>query len=231
MFEDVQGPQWLGRTGLDGGPGADRAQPDLPAPPGPSVPACPAPPLALGQVLRGRRGASAQFLEGPTVLRETTGQAEPHPAASCPRGPRPGADSPCSPHTGERAGLGSPAALVHAGGPLLILFWPRGWGRRAQPVSALCAEDTGAAVRRLLPGPVGSPAALGVLRSWRTMISSPPGSHRDSGALSSRVRADPALLLSGAVALPCLQHHPGSSPLCPRAGLAAPPGSHCALSL
>ncbi|XP_045863744.1 uncharacterized protein LOC123943488 isoform X1 [Meles meles] len=150
-------------------------------------------------------------------------QLPPRAQARCGQSVQPAHGGACRP--------GLPGSPDHAGGPLLILPRPRGWGRRAQPVSALCAEDTGAAVRRLLLGPVGSPAALGVLRSWRTMISSPPGSHRGSGALSSRVRADPALLLSGAVALPCLQHHPGSSPLCPRAGLAAPPGSHCALSL
>lgn len=63
-------------------------------------------------------------------------------------------------------------------------------------------------------------------------LSSPPSSHQGSSALSIRVRAVPALLLSGAVAL---SWPPGSTltraPFCPGAGLAAPPSRHRALNL
>lgn len=91
--------------GLDVRPGRDRAQSDLPAPQGSVSRSVPPRPWPWGQVLRGRQRGAPSSLEGP-ILRETTGQAEPHCGARCPCGPRAGAARPCSLLIGEQAGLG-----------------------------------------------------------------------------------------------------------------------------
>lgn len=125
---------WSGRTGLGGRPAADRAQRDLPAPPGQPVPACPAPPSAPGQVLRGRQRASARFLG------RAHGSERNHRAGRAP---------PCGllpPRAQARCGQSvqpAPRGAWPPWRPLLILPRLGGWGRRAQPVSGLRAEDTG----------------------------------------------------------------------------------------